>query len=607
MLEVFRDDAMRVLTPEQHERACRRVPESWRAGGVTERLDAVAFADCVIQASLLGSEPGAVKMVSSWLPPRTGLLSSQTFRQMWRAQPPETRLRMPDVQGRWHLETQSHTFRHLRRLWPDDSPRVMIDLGCHAGHTYRRNVSDALLWLDRFHHPGGAVLGVDIIEDFAFDLQHRLDYVPPYASLQVQKLTRTLAIGSQDGRRVPVDKQLTLGCTGTWYMDWDQFERTINLDHYCRIPRQRRGIGSKKMVERRQAALPAPPPSAFPEPKPGDEQLYQAPTLRLDSLWRSALGGRHVDFLKIDVDMSWRDVGMESLLREHGASVVVIEVDSSWRWLKQWGLNHMDQLCWFGVKLGYTPLLKVPCLATGTPPEPDGGGGGGGSGGGWPSWQERGMSTWYHPLSVNGTCFPLEWLPFGGSWGIHDMMLVDTTRHPQLATQLVAMGRQECVPPRLLERVGATNDARRVPKARLVAADWLARAPDGFCGVTSHEAPGDCGRDDSGVLGLLPGETRSVETTARACLARCNACERCNFVSFSRRLGDCSWYARCDTVRTDVKHFRSGPALKSKASGDAGAGANKDARKRAALWWAKHGRSKAVGTKGYKGLGSAAT
>ena len=52
---------------------------------------------------------------------------------------------------------------------------------------------------------------------------------------------------------------------------------------------------------------------------------------------------------------------------------------------------------------------------------------------------------------------------------------------------------------------------------------------------------------------------------ARACLARCNACERCNFVSFSRRLGDCSWYARCDTVRTDVKHFRSGPALKPKA------------------------------------------
>ena len=38
MLEVLRDDAMRVLTPEQHERVCKRVPESWRLG-VTERLD----------------------------------------------------------------------------------------------------------------------------------------------------------------------------------------------------------------------------------------------------------------------------------------------------------------------------------------------------------------------------------------------------------------------------------------------------------------------------------------------------------------------------------------------------------------------------------------
>ena len=205
---------MRFLTPEQHERACQRATQSWKAG-LAERLDATAFGDCVLQASLLG--PEAEQMIARWrLPPQTGPLQSQTFRQMWRTLPRETRLRMPDVQGRWHLESQSHTFRHLRRLWADDRPRVMIDLGCHAGHTYRRNVSDALLWLDRFHHPGGVVLGVDIIEDFAFDLQHRLDHVPPYASLEVQKLTRTLAIGSKDGLRVPVDRQLTLGCTGTW-------------------------------------------------------------------------------------------------------------------------------------------------------------------------------------------------------------------------------------------------------------------------------------------------------------------------------------------------------------------------------------------------------
>ena len=47
-------------------------------------------------------------------------------------------------------------FGHLREAWPT-GPRTMVDLGCHAGHGPHMNVSDALLWLDVFHEPGGLV------------------------------------------------------------------------------------------------------------------------------------------------------------------------------------------------------------------------------------------------------------------------------------------------------------------------------------------------------------------------------------------------------------------------------------------------------------------
>ena len=35
----------------------------------------------------------------------------------------------------------------------------------------------------------------------------------------------------------------------------------------------------------------------------------------------------------------------------------------------------------------------------------------------------------------------------------------------------------------------------------------------------------------------------------RDCRARCAACERCSFVSYSARYRDCSWFSACPTVR----------------------------------------------------------
>jgi hypothetical protein len=133
--------------------------------------------------------------------------------------------------------------------------------------------------------------------------------------------------------------------------------------------------------------------------------------------------------------------------------------------------------------------------------------------------------------------------------------------------KLQELGRADCVPPRF---------GRPASRAELRAAApigpvrrWVEKARTGFCGVTSSaDEPSDCTHGSKGVLGLLPQETKTPLSASRACLARCAACERCRYVSLSRKLADCSWYAACDLGRLsrEVKHFVSGPALARNAS-----------------------------------------
>ena len=367
----------------------------------------------------------------------------------------------------------------------------------------------------------------------------------PYASLAVQKLTRTLAISSRDGGVAEVSKELLKGCTGEWFMDWERFERKTNLDHYCRITRQRLRLGSAEIVAKREATLPAPPPLRYPADANG---LSRVPTMRLDSIWTKALGGKHIDFLKIDIDHSWRSIGMERVLSERGASLIVMEVDQSWPKLdeKLGGVTHLDQLCWLAAKRGYTPLLKVPCT-----PKPG-------------AKSESGLATWYHPLVPEGlgTCVPFGWhVPFA-TWGIQDVLLVDTVRHPTLDMRLQELGRADCVPPRFGRPASRAELRAAAPVGP--ARRWVEKARTGVCGVTSSaDEPSDCTLGSKGVLGLLPQEAKTPLSAARACLARCAACARCRYLSLSRKFADCSWYATCDLGRLSrkVKHFVSGPAL----------------------------------------------
>ena len=146
-----------------------------------------ALYDCYLSASITGPSPqrpwqGATRIALKFLQPKRAAKGKHT-RGEDVLEPPAQAVAPMRTRGaiekvfsavrRWHLTTQERLYGQLRSFWPDDTPRVMIDLGCHAGHSSNRNTSDALIFLDFWNAPGTTVVGVDAFEDFAQDLQHR--------------------------------------------------------------------------------------------------------------------------------------------------------------------------------------------------------------------------------------------------------------------------------------------------------------------------------------------------------------------------------------------------------------------------------------------------
>jgi len=326
---------------------------------------------------------------------------------------------------RWHLVTQNRLFADLRALWPDDRPRRFVDLGCHAGAGRHKNLSDALIWLQYFNASGGEVLGVDAIEDFAQDLQHRLD-APPFgtACAGVRRRAVQLALHDADDERLDLFfalKPLMTCCGGGWCKHWDEpaWQRT---DHHCRLTRARLGV---------QAAPWPPPPSSYPPSLFSTLRLgnttrrrhppYVVPTQRADTLWRRRLGGTRIDVVKCDVDKSWLDIGVDGLLRARAFRVMAIEVDASWGWAhggtSGWGVYAMDQLAWLARRHGYSTYLKVPCRARSPPPNSRRRGGRRG-GRWWAAWLfPLANRSFFAPTMTTIQAFPLE--------QVHDLVLID--------------------------------------------------------------------------------------------------------------------------------------------------------------------------------------
>ena len=76
----------------------------------------------------------------------------------------------------------------------------------------------------------------------------------------------------------------------------------------------------------------------------------------------------------------------------------------------------------------------------------------------------------------------------------------------------------------------------------------------GYCGVTG----------DAQERGCVPDKKQGWFSTGivrlEQCLQTCAKCDGCHYVSFSKRMNDCSWYARCNLQRLKTangQHHRS--------------------------------------------------
>ena len=78
----------------------------------------------------------------------------------------------------------------------------------------------------------------------------------------------------------------------------------------------------------------------------------------------------------------------------------------------------------------------------------------------------------------------------------------------------------------------------------------------GFCGVTNVLEGVQClPTEVQGSWRLDVPHAGAARSMLGECIGKCLSCERCRFISLSRKDRDCSWYAGCDSLQKSVKHY----------------------------------------------------
>jgi hypothetical protein len=268
--------------------------------------------------------------------------------------------------------------------------------------------------------------------------------VSPYSSMHsVRRQAVHAALAARDSGDVDLSwaARQAISCCTAWCAHFARLEPHYP-DHYCRITRQRvaKHCPPDECHNVSSASQLPMPPSSYP---PRHFRFRNTSTLRYtvrahraDTLWHRHLGGRRIDFLKVDVDRSWLDIGLDGLIVARGFTVMVIEVDNSWgvsvvpaHLQPRWNLSAVDQLAWIARKHGYDTFLKVPCRAQ--PAHHT-------AARGLPRDKDQGWSSWMYPLATPRSAF----VPSGASTptmratggakadvfhGIQDLLLVDSS------------------------------------------------------------------------------------------------------------------------------------------------------------------------------------
>ena len=198
-----------------------------------------------------------------------------------------------------------------------------------------------------FQPYGRVGVAVDVFDDFVQDVQRRFDAVWPYSTLTgVRKQALTLALASDDANGEPMDLTgVASGHVSACAADWIAgFETSHGFpDHLCRITRVEKLHIARMTLSQRPPAAVAAASGSFAQQvlsmgaTTGQAQQptralprYLVRRERVDALWERRLGSRRIDFLKIDVDTSWLNLGLTGLFERRGFTVMVIEMDDSW-------------------------------------------------------------------------------------------------------------------------------------------------------------------------------------------------------------------------------------------------------------------------------------
>ena len=118
---------------------------------------------------------------------------------------------------------------------------------------------------------------------------------------------------------------------------------------------------------------------------------------------------------RIDVDTSWKHIGLEGILRGRGFKLMTIEVDHSWgRRDAQLNVSSLDTLLWLARESGYHGFFKMPCGARSSAH-------GSIEGGGIPS-----RASWLLPLSNDSAFVPTgyEVAGSGAAAKVQDVLLI---------------------------------------------------------------------------------------------------------------------------------------------------------------------------------------
>ena len=207
----------------------------------------------------------------------------------------------------------------------------------------------------------------------------------------------------------------------------------MTWNHYCRITRQR----LRRVLRNRNVSSDlVMPNSSFPTAMLEDFAVngsaaqqrhhYWVPSRRADSVWRHHLQSRHIDMVKIDVDLPWRAVGVEGLLAHRAFSIMIIEVDGSWGGLlPDWNVSKADQFVWLARQHGFDCFLKVPCTTS-----------------------DGGVSAWYFNVANQSHYMPRA-ISFESADVVQDLLVADSKRVDLRA--LESLGTASCDPHSLLQ------------------------------------------------------------------------------------------------------------------------------------------------------------